>query len=125
MKLKWKKYDHGTIDDALSESFCLYVFHHPKDDDLPYYIGKARFFGTNQPSGYKGSARYNGGYVHLLAGILRSGFNLYIAKIGEKDFVNVEGYEQGLISLWNPIRPQRRKAKIRLPVETIKPWGGS
>ena len=121
MRLVWKKYDFRTLEASLSVSFCLYVFHHPDDGDQPFYIGKARHFGTRQSAGYRASARYNSGYVHLIAGMLRSGFQLYVARIGERYFADVEKYEQELIALWNPIRQQRIEA-ARLPVRTSKPW---
>ena len=104
MKLSWKKFDLESLDAAASQSFCLYVFHHPQDGDRPFYIGKAKYFGTKQSSGYKASARYNSGYMHLVAGMLRSGFSLYIAHIGQKAFDEVESYEQELIGIWNPVR---------------------
>jgi len=124
VRLAWKRYEYQTLDSCLAESFCLYVFHHPDDGDRPFYVGKARHFGTKQPSGYKATARYNSGYLHLIAGMLRAGFSLYVARIGEKAFADVEKYEQELIALWNPIRKQRIKAS-RLPVETKKPWNDS
>ena len=55
MRLSWNKYDLASIDGALSQSFCLYVFHHPDDGDRPFYIGKAKYFGTKQPTGYQAS----------------------------------------------------------------------
>lgn len=61
MQLTWERYDHNSLDNALSKSFCLYVFHHPIDGDRPYYIGKAKYFGTNQSKGYEPAARYNEG----------------------------------------------------------------
>ena len=121
MKLSWKKFDLASLDAATGQSFCLYAFHHPRDRDRPFYIGKAKFFGTKQASGYKASARYNSGYLHLVAGMLRAGFSLYIAQIGKKAFNNVECYEQELIAKWNPIRKQRIK-NIQKPVKTKKPW---
>jgi len=123
MKLYWERFDINKIDEALSKSFCLYVFHHPDDSDRPFYIGKAKYFGTKQPSGYKGSARYNSGYMHLLSGMLRSGFVLYIATIGEQEYLEAEAYEQELIALWNPVRLQKTKP-IRKAVITEKPWDG-
>jgi len=130
MPLTWKRYDHNSLDAALSRSFCLYIFHHPTDGDRPYYIGKAKYFGTKQSKGYTASARYNSGYVHLVAGMLRSGFSLYIASLGEQNFKLAESYEQELIAQWNPIRPQKRKAYLlQKPFITEKPWnagtGGS
>lgn len=123
MRLSWNRFDLSSLDLALARSFCLYVFHHPQDGDRPFYIGKARFFGTQQPDGYEAAARYNSGYVHLLAGLLRSGFSLYIAEIGEAAFADVEAFEQELIETWNPIRPQKRTS-IRKTVDTRKPWNG-
>jgi hypothetical protein len=67
-------------------------------------------------------ARYNGGYVHLIAGMLRSGFLLYIASLGKNNFISAESYEQELISLWNHVRPQKRKKDLRQIVITEKPW---
>jgi len=130
MRLTWKRYDHNSLDAALSQSFCLYTFHHPKDGDRPYYIGKAKYFGTKQSEGYKASARYNGGYVHLVAGMLHSGFSLYIASLGEQNFKLAESYEQELIAKWNPIRPQKRNNYLlQKHFITEKPWnagtGGS
>ena len=124
MNLSWHRYTFGSVDEALSNSYCLYVFHHPQDGDRPFYIGKAKYFGTKQASGYVGSARYNSGYQHLLAGMLRSGFSLYIAPIGEAAFQDVEGYEQELIALWEPIRKQKIK-NVRRQVVTAKPWRDS
>ncbi|WP_141710674.1 hypothetical protein [Paraburkholderia nodosa] len=121
MHLVWNRFDYQTLDEALSQSFCLYVFHHPVDGDRPFYIGKAKLFGTKQKSGYAGTARYNSGYVHLIAGMLRSGFSLYIAEVGADHFDDVEGYEQELIAQWNPIRPQRIKV-VRKPVASVRPW---
>lgn len=121
MRLTWRRYDYENLNLSLSESFCLYAFHHPDDRDRPFYIGKARHFGTQQALGYEPSARYNSGYVHLIAGMLRSGFRLYIAHIGEAAFADAEKYEQELIALWNPVRHQRTKGS-RLPVQTTKPW---
>ena len=125
MDLTWNIYDSENLDDALGQSFCLYVFHHADDGNRPFYIGKAKYFGTKQASGYKGSARYNSGYVHLIVGMLRSGFKLYISPIGESNFEDSECYEQELIALWNPIRPQKRKDKIRKGVITNVPWASS
>ena len=121
MRLTWTQFNLETVDAALSQSHCLYVFHHPDDGDRPFYIGKAKHFGTKQADGYKASARYNSGYLHLVVGMLRSGFSLYIAPIGEKAFGDAEAYEQELISLWNPVRTQRTKPK-RLAVEATRPW---
>lgn len=121
ISLAWKKYTAEQLNAALSECFCLYVFHHPADGDRPYYIGKAKYFGTHQSTGYKASARYNGGYTYLIEGMLRSGFSLYVATIGEKAFDKSEAFEQELIALWKPIR-QKRIKKNRSPVETVKPW---
>jgi len=98
------------------------VFHHPVDGDRPYYTGKAKHFGTNQSKGYEAAARYNSGYVHLIAGMLRSGFFLYIASLGEHNFEAAESYEQELMAQWNPVRPQKRKEHLRKPVITEKPW---
>lgn len=122
MNLTWTRYDHDSLSEALSRSFCLYVFHHPDDGDRPYYIGKAKYFGTTQAKGYTGEARYNGGYVHLVAGMLRSGFSLYVASLGEQNFASAESYEQELIARWNPVRPQKRKEALRQAVTTKKPW---
>jgi|GEM_PF-3580318 len=121
MKLSWDAFTHDNAKDALSKSFCLYAFHHPDDGDRPFYIGKAKYFGPHQADQYKGSARYNAGYQHLLMGLLRAGFTVYIAEIGEGEFTNAEKYEQELIAQWNPVREQRIKAE-RWPVETVKPW---
>jgi hypothetical protein len=117
----WEKFDAESADRAASKSFCLYVFHHPDDRGRPFYIGKAKYFGPNQESGYTGAARYNAGYRHLLEGMLRSGFNLYIAEIGEAEFANAEAYEQSLIAAWNPVRKQRTNSRT-LAVNTQKPW---
>lgn len=121
MKLSWKKYTYETLDFALKQNYCLYAFHNPQDGDRPFYIGKAKFFGSKQADGYKSSARYNSGYTHLISGMLRSGFDLYIARVGEEKFSEIECYEQELIAQWNPIRQQRIKP-IRKPVVTEKPW---
>ena len=121
MRLSWERFDLSSIDYALSQSFCLYVFHHPDDGDRPFYIGKAKYFGTKQASGYKPSARYNSGYVHLLVGMLRSGFSLYIAPIGKAAFADAESYEQDLIAQWNPVRVQKTSVSRKV-VKTEKPW---
>jgi hypothetical protein len=121
MKLIWQTFTVDNVDEALSKSHCLYVFYHPDDGDRPFYIGKAKYFGPNQTDEYRGSARYNAGYQHLLAGLLRGGFSVYIAEIGEQAFAQAEEYEQELIALWQPVRAQRVKT-ARREVETIKPW---
>ena len=121
MRLTWTRFTLETVDAALSQSYCLYAFHHPDDGDRPFYIGKAKHFGTKQADGYKASARYNSGYLHLVVGMLRSGFSLYIAPIGETAFGDAESYEKELIALWNPVRTQRTKP-IRLAVQTTRPW---
>ena len=106
MNLSWDEYTFNNIDEAKKCNFCLYVFYHPNDDDRPFYIGKAKYFGTDQEEGYKASARYNSGYTNLVAGMLREGFSLYVAMIGELEFRDVEKYEQELIALWNPCSGQ-------------------
>ena len=121
MHLSWNRFDLDSLDQALSRSFCLYVFHHPQDGDRPFYIGKAKYFGTQQAAGYEAAARYNSGYIHLVAGLLRSGFFLYIAEIGEAAFADVEAFEQTLIEAWNPIRPQKMTS-MKKPVDSRKPW---
>lgn len=121
MNISWEKFTFETMDSAQKKCFCLYVFHHPQDGDRPFYIGKAKYFGTKQKEGYMRSARYNAGYAHLIAGMLRSGFSLYIASIGEVAFLEAESYEQELISQWNPVRKQRRK-QSRKALVTEKPW---
>lgn len=121
MKLNWQAFTYQNATEALSRSYCLYVFHHPDDGDRPFYIGKAKYFGPNQADGYKSSARYNAGYQHILMGLLRSGFTVYIAEIGQDAFVQVEEYEQELIAQWNPVRKQKIKAG-RSAVDTSKPW---
>jgi len=120
MKLEWEKFSYENLDEALSKNHCLYVFHNPDDGDRPFYIGKAKHFGPKQESGYKGNARYNAGCHHLLFGLVRSGFTLYIAEIGIENFSKAEEYEQKLINLWQPVRKQKVK-KARLPVETERP----
>lgn len=124
MNISWKKFTYETIEEVQRQCFCLYVFHHPQDGDRPYYIGKARYFGTKQAAGYTASARYNSGYMHLIAGMLRSGFSLYIAHIGKTAFQEVENYEQDLFAQWNPVRKQKIKP-IRKSVITAKPWASS
>ena len=121
MILNWQAFNEKNAKDCTSKAYCLYVFHHPSDGDHPFYIGKAKYFGPNQADGYKGSARYNAGYQHLLMGLLRSGFTVYIAEIGKEAFELAEEYEQELIARWAPIRKQKTKNK-RLDVTTIKPW---
>jgi hypothetical protein len=121
MELRWKAYTSKNVELASSECFCLYVYHHPADGDRPFYIGKAKYFGTRQADGYKASARYNSGYSYLIEGMLRAGYTLYVAAIGPDAFADVEAYEQELIAQWQPIRPQRVKA-LRRPVQTQKPW---
>jgi hypothetical protein len=124
MDLSWQEFDLDSLDLALSRSFCLYAFHHMQDGDRPFYIGKAKYFGTQQADRYEAAARYNSGYIHLVAGLLRSGFSLYIAEIGEAAFADVEAFEQTLIEVWNPIRPQKRTS-VKKPVDTRKPWNGA
>jgi len=48
---------------------------------------------------------------------------LYIAPLGDKNFANAENYEQELIDLWNPIRPQKKKKFTKQLVAPEKPWG--
>lgn len=124
MNLSWKRFTSENLNEALSESFCLYVYHHPSDGDRPFYIGKAKYFGTKQPDGYKASARYNSGYVYMIEGLLRSGYTLYIARLGRAAFEKAAHYEQELIARWNPIR-QQRLSRQRLAIETVKPWASS
>jgi len=97
LELSWHCYLEADLDAALSQCFCLYVLYHPRDGERPYYIGMAKYFGTKQPDGYKASARYNSGYIHLLSGLLREGYRLYIAPIGEQEYGRGEPYEQELI----------------------------
>jgi hypothetical protein len=73
----WQKFTHDNWLESQKKNHCLYVFHHEDDGDKPFYIGKAKHFGAKQDDGYKGSARYNAGYTHLIEGLLRSGFTLY------------------------------------------------
>jgi hypothetical protein len=124
MKLSWQRFTDQNAIQALSKCYCLYVFHHPDDGDSPFYIGKAKYFGPNQANGYVGSARYNAGYQHLLMGLLRAGFSIYIAEIGEAEFAYAEEYEQELIALWNPVRKQRVTVGRRA-LETDKPWNAA
>jgi hypothetical protein len=119
-RLTWICYK--TVEKAITQSFCLYVFYHPQDKDRPFYIGKAKYFGTKQKEGYKQSARYNGGYLHLIAGMLCSGFKLYIAEIGEDLFAHAEDYEQFLIEQWNPVQNKLRKKRNFVKFTTEKPW---
>lgn len=121
MNLEWTRYDLASLEDALGQSYCLYAFHHPADGDHPFYIGKAKFFGTRQPTGYKASARYNSGYTHLIKGMLRSGYSLYIAHIGEDAYKHAEAYEQELISRWSPVQTQKTKP-FRAIVTSAIPW---
>jgi hypothetical protein len=121
MQLIWEKFTAENVTEAQSKSYCLYVFHHVDDGDNPFYIGKAKYFGPKQSDGYKASARYNSGYQHLLVGMLRSGFSVYIAEIGPEAFVHAEEYEQELIAQWNPVRLQKVKT-ARKSVQTEKPW---
>src|SRR5512143_1827556 len=100
MKLNWQHFNDQNAIGALTKSYCLYVFHHPDDGDNPFYIGKAKFFGPKQADGYKASARYNAGYQHLLMGLLRAGFSVSIAEIGQAAFLHAEEYEQELIAQW-------------------------
>jgi hypothetical protein len=124
-KLKWEviaKDDEKSLKKAASHSFCLYVFRHPKDLGRPFYIGKAKYFGPNQTrKKNNASARYNGGYQYLIHGMLRGGYRLYIARLGEKFFAKATRYEQRLIDAWDPIRAQKR-TRDTLPVDTTKPW---
>jgi len=124
MQLEWERFTFDSMNLALGHSYCLYVFHHPQDGDQPFYIGKAKYFCTKQSSGYMRSARYNTGYIQLLAGMLRSGFSLYIAPLSEVAFADAEGYEQELIALWNPVRKQKIKP-FRKAVQTDRPWAVS
>ena len=109
MKLEWQKFTYTNLDDALSKKYCLYVFHHPDDGDQPFYIGKAKFFGPKQEDGYKGSARYNAGYHHLLYGLIRSGFTLYISEIGEK-----HGFRLADIRSFGQVVPDETFERLRL-----------
>ena len=122
MEPNWKKYTEDNWISSLSESYCLYVFYHKKDSGRPWYIGKAKYFGTKQDCGYKANARYNSGYRHLVAGMLHAGFELYIANIGKEDYRNLEGYEQELIHEWNPISHQKRVGAVRKAINHKKPW---
>lgn len=121
LALSWKAYTEESLSEAFAANYCLYVLHHPGDGDTPYYVGKAKYFGPNQPEKYVGSARYNGGYSHLLSGLLRSNFTLYIAHIGLEEFQNAERYEQSLIAAWKPIR-NKRLSNDRKPVCIDRPW---
>lgn len=122
MKLSWSKHTSDNLDEALAKCFCLYVFYDPTQGKGAFYIGKAKYFGTKQEKGYTASARYNSGYVHLIEGLLSTGFELYISEIGEQEFENAEGYEQELIHLWSPTRKQKLKPEIRKPVQSPLPW---
>lgn len=120
--LRWVRYQLADLESALGASNCLYVWHHPDDGDRPQYIGKAKFFGVRQSSGYKGSARYNSGYQYLLELALRGGTNLYIAELSEENFDEAESFEQALIEEWRPLRKQRRKVTSSVNFSTVKPW---
>jgi hypothetical protein len=122
LTLDWVRYRLADLQSALSASNCLYVWHHPDDDDRPQYIGKAKFFGTRQSTGYRSSARYNSGYEYLLELALRGGTNLYIAKLSPENFTNAESFEQALIEKWQPLRKQKRKATPEVQFSTVKPW---
>jgi hypothetical protein len=120
--LTWKCYQLAELNQALGESYCLYVWHHPDDGERPQYIGKAKFFGTKQSHGYARSARYNSGYEYLIELALRGGTNLYIARLGEVDFAHAESFEQALIAMWQPLRKQRRKWTPEIQFSTTPPW---
>lgn len=120
--LDWVRYQLADLQSALSASNCLYVWHHPDDGDRPQYIGKAKFFGTRQSSGYVASARYNSGYEYLLELALRGGTNLYIAKLSPENFAKAESIEQALIEKWQPLRKQKRKATPEVQFSAVKPW---
>jgi hypothetical protein len=122
MKLNWQRFDAQNVAEALLKRHCLYAFHHPDDGDRPFYIGKAKYFGPTK--GRTSSARYNAGYQHLIVGLLRAGFSLYIAEVGEAAFEHAEEYEQWLIERWRPVRKQRIKASRR-SLQTTKPWSTS
>lgn len=121
LTLHWESFTDRTLSEALAKRYCLYVLHHRRDGNRPYYIGKAKFFGPSQPDGYRSAARYNGGYQHLLSGLLRSGFTLYIAEIGNAAYARAGQYEQCLIDQWNPVQNRRRHSH-RLAVNGERPW---
>jgi hypothetical protein len=121
-KLNWKLYTTDNFEEALAKNNCLYVIYNTEDNDRPYYIGKAKYFGAKQAEGYRRSARYNSGYTHLLTALLRANYKLYIASLGKGYYEKAESYEQELIHEWNPIREQRRKPNIRKRVQLVKPW---
>jgi hypothetical protein len=121
-KLNWQAFSLSTINEALAKRCCLYALHHRRDRNRPYYIGKAKHLGPRNGGEYIASARYNGGYKHLLTGLLRSGFVLYVAELGAQAFRHAVKYEQALIEGWDPICGQRR-TKGHLPVDLSRPWG--
>ena len=59
--------------------------------------------------------------IYICAGMLRSGFSLYIAELGGAEFDSAEFYEQELIARWNPVRTQKT-TKLRMPVVVTRPW---
>ena len=48
MNLEWNKFTFENLENALSKRYCLYVFPHPDDNDRPFYIGKAKYFGQKK-----------------------------------------------------------------------------
>lgn len=120
--LRWVRYQLSNFEEALGASYCIYVWHHPDDGDRPRYIGKAKFFGKKQNSGYASNARYNAGYEYLIELALLGGADLYIANLGEDDFAFAESIEQALIEQWRPLRKQKRKPVPVFPFSTTKPW---
>lgn len=111
MELVWQRYDWFLLQEALKNYYCLYVLHHQKDGDRPFYIGKAKHLGRR----YKNNR-------HMLEAMSRSGYSLYVASIGEASFIWAEHWEQELIALWKPISKQKKIGHMRLPVITEKPW---
>ncbi len=110
---KWKRYK--TYDAAAPCAKCLYVFWHPDDPERPFYVGKAKRFGGT-------GARYNQGYSYLVKGLLKYGYQLYIACLTDAQFQDVEGYELMLIKAWKPRHNSRLRRTTPLPIDTAHPW---
>lgn len=111
MKLTWDRYSRDFLDIALKRRHCLYVLHHPKHGDRPYYIGKAKNLGSR----YKNNR-------HMLEAMLECGYFLYISLLGEENFFMANCYEQELIDRWKPISKQKLYSLDRVDVTTEVPW---
>lgn len=83
--IKWKRY--SDYEEAASALKCLYVF---KNGTKYLYIGKAKRFGG-------ASGRYAHGYRYLVDALLKSGAELHIATLSDKQWLSVRDYENTLL----------------------------